>query len=216
MQSNKTVVSLIVLASLGILGALIFWGTKSSLPPTDPTEVEKGEFVRDNSNVKGNEDAKVTLVEFGDYQCPACGGAAPVINKILEEYPDDVRFVYRHFPLPIHNNAELAARVAESAGNQNKYWEMHDKLFENQGAWSNSLSPEKTFEEYAGELELDIDKFKSDIRSADITNKISLDKGDAKALKVDSTPTIYINGEKVESGSSFTSLKGAIDKVLEN
>lgn len=153
-------------------------------------------------HVYGNPDAKVTIIEYADFQCPGCQAAAPKLGEIKETYKESVRFVFRHFPLTsIHPNALIAAYAAEAAGQQGKFWEMHDLLFENQAAWSQLGTSERTekFREYAGQLQLDLSKFDADLTSKRISGKISYDRALANKIGVNSTPTVYVNGEKLSN-----------------
>src|SRR5690606_20420980 len=108
-------------------------------------------------NVLGNPDAKVVIFEYGDYQCPGCASAAPILDEVTQKYSDNVALVYRHFPLStIHPNARAAAAAAEAAGLQDKYWQMHNKLYASQNEWGNLSGAQRTdmFEVYARELGL--------------------------------------------------------------
>ena len=142
----------------------------------------------------GEATASATIVEFGDYQCPACGQAHPIVKKFLEDRGNSVYFVFRQFPLTqVHPNANDAARAAEAAGNQGKYWEMHDMLYERQGEWSGLSDAREKFTEYAQSLGLNLDQFKQDMSEA-----IGVINQDAKLgaeLGVQSTPTFFVNGK---------------------
>lgn len=151
--------------------------------------------------------AKVTIVEFGDYQCPACGNAHPVMKQILEEYKGQVAFVYRHFPLPQHNNAVVAAKASEAAGEQGKFWEMHDLLYTRQSEWSEESNPSEIFKAYAKELELDTELFAKNISGDAYKETIEQDKNDGIQLGVNSTPTIFINNKKLIGPASYENIK---------
>lgn len=141
----------------------------------------------------------VTLVEFGDFQCPACRSYYPVIQQVQQKYGDKLKFQFRHFPLvQIHKNAMIGHRAAEAAGRQGKFWEMHDLLYERQSAWTNSPNPIAVVEDYAAELGLNIDQFKADFASESVNNTISADIKAGQALGANSTPTFYINGKKID------------------
>src|SRR3989344_7649744 len=152
-----------------------------------------GEFVNGGQTL-GESTASAQIIEFGDYQCPACGQAQPIIKKFLQDNGDRVYFVYRHFPLiQAHPNANDAARAAEAAGNQGKFWEMHDFLYERQSEWSDLPDARGKFEEYAQELKLDMDKFKADREAA--IGRINADADLGKKAGVQSTPTFIVNGQ---------------------
>ena len=170
-------------------------------------------------HVYGNPDSKVILINYGDFQCPACGSAHPAIKSTVEKYKDKIQFVFRNFPLTtIHANAKLAAATAEAAGLQGKYWEMHDKIYENQSAWSTLSETDRTgfFIDYAKSLGLDETKFKNDVASKSITNKINYDYALGKAAKVEGTPTFYLNGKKLEQSTygDSTNLSAALDEAI--
>jgi len=150
------------------------------------------------SYVKGNPDAKVTLVEYSDFQCPACAAFAPVLKDVFDEFGDDIRFEYKHFPLPIHNVAEAGSRAAEAAGQQGAFYEFHDLLFENQRNWTNGANPSAFFIQYAEELELDIPLFKRHMNSSLLTEKIRSDMNEGRSLNITGTPTFFLNGEKMQ------------------
>lgn len=213
-NDTKVIVGIAVLAAVILAGIVVFGSTNIS-NNTAPKEVEKGELVRSDSHTVGPEDAKVTIVEFADFQCPACAATHPGLKQLMDEYKDRVRFVHRHFPLSsIHPNAELAARASEASANQGKFWEMYDRIFENQNQWSTQLNPEGTFVDYAKDLGLNTETFKKDLESSKITDIIAQDKGDGFALGVDSTPTFFVNGLKFTGSPTYEGLKSVIEAGL--
>lgn len=149
------------------------------------------------SHIKGGVDATVTLVEYSDFQCPACAAAQPVVKDVLNEFGDQINFEYKHFPLPMHGMAMPAARAAEAAGQQGKFFEFHDMLFENQKTWSNSPNPSALFVQYAEELGLDVQKFRQHLKSSLLLDRIESDKKEGNDLGINSTPTFFLNGEKM-------------------
>lgn len=145
-----------------------------------------------NAPVRGNPSAKVTIVEFSDFQCPYCKRGAQVMEQLLKDMPNDVKVAFKHLPLPMHPMARPAARAAVAAGKQGKFWEMHDKLFGNQEALS-----EDAFEKYAKELGLNVDKFKADIKDPATDKQIEEDSKLANSLEINGTPGFVVNGVKV-------------------
>ena len=139
---------------------------------------------------RGPKDALVTVAVFDDYQWPYCGGLEPLLQQVLEKYPNDVKLVIKHFPLQIHNYARKAAIAALAAGKQGKFWEAHEKLFANQ----NDLNDTKV-EAIAGELGLDMEKFKKDLQDPAIASIIDRDMNDGLKANVQGTPSIFINGK---------------------
>jgi protein-disulfide isomerase len=146
----------------------------------------------------GPEDAPVTLEEFGDFECPPCGLLHPVLKTMEKEFGDRLRVVFREFPLvPTHPHALAAARSAEAAGLQGKFWEMHDLLFENQKTWHEEFDARPTFEGYATRLGLNLERFRQDIASQVVEQRIFQDGRRAHALGVKGTPTVFLNGREV-------------------
>jgi protein-disulfide isomerase len=176
-------------------------------PQADPNKVY--DLPVGKSPVKGPADAPVTMVEFSDFQCPFCARSTPLIEQVIQAYPKELKFVYKEFPLPMHPNAMPASKAAVAAQRQGKYWEMHDKLFANQQA----LQPDN-FKQYAQELGLDVAKFEQDMNSPDVQAQIAEDIQLARQAAVSGTPTLYLNGKKVQN-RSLEGLKQMIDEALQ-
>ena len=198
-----------------VVFALIFGGYKLVVwinTPQDeqaPATVTLGE----NEWSKGNPQADVILIEYSDFQCPACKTYYPLIRRLSEELGDELRIVYRHLPLvSIHKNAIAAASAAEAAGRQEKFWEMHDKLFDNQDNWADDSNPDDKFKSYAAELELDLEKFISDYESSEVKNDVNSDLTAANSLRLNSTPSFVLNGRKLQNPRGYDDFK----KVLED
>ncbi len=146
----------------------------------------------------GPDDAPVTLEEFGDFQCPPCGLLHPVLKTMEKEFGSKLRVIFREFPLAqTHPHAVSAARAAEAAGMQGKFWEMHDMIFENQRTWHPTFDARPTFEGYAVKLGLDVAKYRRDLMSSAVDQRIALDGRRASALGVNGTPTVFLNGREV-------------------
>ena len=170
-------------------------------------------------NVSGNKDAKVILMEYGDFQCPGCGQVHPTIKAVTEKYQDKVAFVFRNFPIPsLHPNARAAAASAEAAGLQGKYWPMHNKIYENQSAWENASTDDRLniFASFAQELGLDVTKFKTDFAASRVEQKIKFDQALAREDNVKSTPHFILNGQVLDQDTygDADKLSSAIDKAL--
>lgn len=164
------------------------------------SEVSKSynEGVVEITHIKGNPEATVTLVKYSDFQCPACKEFSGVVSDVMEAYGDEIAFEYKHFPLiQIHPHAEAAARAAEAAGQQGKFYEFHDLLFENQEEWSRSVAPGAFFVRYAEALELDLDLFNRHQRSSIIRDKVRAELMEARDQGLTSTPTFFLNGERM-------------------
>ena len=176
-----------------------------------PTEATRENLVKDDSQVLGDKDAKVVIVEFADFQCPACGAAHPIVKQITQEYGDKILYVFRHFPLvAAHRYALKAAEAAEAAGEQGKFWEYHDLLFPNQ----ENLKTED-LKRYAEELELDMNKFNEALDSGKFKDKVTSDLDDGEKLGVTSTPTFFINGQIHKGVLELRQFKSIIDEELE-
>ncbi len=154
------------------------------------------------------------MIEYSDFQCPACKAYSPIAKQIADEFKDKIAFVYRHFPLPQHQNAQKAAYSAESAGNQGKFWEMHDLLFKNQDNWSNKSNADELFLSYAKELKLDEEQFKKDMESKTIKEKIDTDLSNGQKAGVNSTPFFFLNGQKLDNPQNFETFKKIIEEAL--
>ncbi len=172
--------------------------------------------INSNDHTEGNDKSSITLVEYSDFQCPACAAYYPLVKKIVEEYKDKIYFAYRHFPLSQHKNAKLAAYVAEAAGKQGKFFDMHNMLFDNQLAWSESNDAQKIFTEYAVKLGLDMDKFNIDIKSTETIQKVDTDSVSGVNSEVDSTPSFYLNGKKISNPGSYEEFRKIINDAINN
>ena len=157
---------------------------------------------------KGNPNAKAYLVEFSDFQCPACAAFQPTVNAVTEQYKDKLLFVYRHFPLDQHAFAQKAAEAAEAANAQGKFWEMADLLFANQDKFSDDLFPQ-----LAQSLQLDQLKFTKDMNDNVIKQKIANDRAYGIRIGVNATPTFFLNGKKLNL-TSFDDLKKAVAEAV--
>jgi protein-disulfide isomerase len=176
------------------------------------------------NHVRGNTSSKVKLVEYGDFQCPVCGSYYPVVTQVLSAYQDKIAFQFRNLPLSqAHQHAFAAARAAEAADKQGKFWDMYDTLFQNQTAWSQLPSVQPQFEQYAKQLGLNVTKFKTDFASSSvnalINNDVAAFKRTGAAM---ATPTFFLNGKKVEPSQltdeakrpSFEKFSAVLDKAL--
>lgn len=177
-----------------------------------PVEISSAGWVR------GSKDAKTTLVEYGDFQCPACRAAEPFIRSAMKDFDGKIKLQFKHFPLTsIHPNAMLAARAAEAAGVQDKFWEMHDWLYDNQDSWAPLSGADAKIKliDAAKKLKLDSDKFTEDLDNSTLSNKISSMENEAINIGVNATPTFYINNKKVENNpTSYEEFKRIIQRAI--
>jgi len=163
----------------------------------------------DGAPVRGPADAKITVVEFLDFQCPFCSRVQPTLAQIQKTYGDKVRIVFKHLPLRIHAQAPGAAAAAEAAHTQDKFWEMHDLMFANQ----RELSDAK-YQEWAGQIGLDMARFQKDLKSPAVSQRIEADSQEAAKLGVSGTPAFFINGRYVSGAQPFEAFKKVIDEEL--
>lgn len=186
---------------IGIFGGIIWMGKSSDAPAFngDANQIITAGPIADH--VSGPSDGKIVLIEYGDFQCPACYKMYPSVHDATTQYADKITFVFRNFPLTDkHPNALAAATAAEAAGLQGKYYEMYDILYQSQPSWQGASVSDRTaiFQNYAEQLGLDIEKFKTDLTSKDISDKITRDISLGKAAKLGGTPTFVLNGEKLD------------------
>ena len=160
------------------------------------------------SVVKGIAAAPVTIVEFSDFQCPYCSRLQPTLKDVLKAYPKEVKLVYKHFPLSFHKQAKNASKASEAAREQGKFWEMHDIIYEN----FNKLT-DKSFDEFATKLGLDMEKFKADYASTKYDKLIQDDINLARQVGVTGTPSLFMNGKRMQR-RSLDDFKQSIDKII--
>lgn len=167
-------------------------------------------------HTKGSKTPKITLVEYSDFQCPACAVYYPMVESIYGQYKDRISFTYRNFPLPQHQNGAIAAQAAEAAAIQGKFWEMGDALFKNQDTWAlmDDATARTTFELYASKIGINVLKFKSDIDSSVVKNKVDRDQKSGITSAVDHTPTFFINGKKADNPNSEAEFKALIEYAI--
>jgi protein-disulfide isomerase len=193
-----------------LLGGMVWaMANFASAPATDPSSnLTVSPTSTDHSF--GKTGSKVTLVEYSDFQCPACAQFYPVIKSIEQKYGNDILFVYRYFPLPTHDKSEIAARAAEAAAQQGKFFEMHDKLFETQNDWTGASDPVRIFTDYAVQLGLNKDRFTRDMNSTTTASRIERDIESGTASKVDATPTFFLNGKKITNLQTYGDLESDV------
>jgi protein-disulfide isomerase len=207
------IVGAVLLVTAG--GALLLYKSKSGTP----LKIATGKPGAEPAHIRGAANARVTLEEFGDFQCPPCGFLAATLLKVEHDYAESLRIVFREFPLAMHPHAMTAACAAEAAGLQGRFWEMHDMLFQNSMIWGKpstprpSLSPagvtnisppaetgaevRATFEGYAAKLGLDVERFRKDMNAEEVKGRIKLDQERAASIGVDRTPFLFIEGAQI-------------------
>lgn len=192
------VVGIVTVATAGILG---FAMTRAPKPQTAALLTAS---VVDSDVFKGGKDASVVLVEYADFQCPACAVYHPIVRKLEEEFGDNLKFVFRQFPLnAIHKHADLAARASEAANLQGKFWEMHDLLFEHQSDWVKSEDALSIFTQYALSSGLDKEQFLRDLEAPGVKEKVARDLKSGWDSQVKGTPTFFLQGKKIVNPPSY-------------
>lgn len=171
-------------------------------------------LLRSDTHMTGPKKSNVSIVEFGDFQCPACGVAYGIVKQIEKEYKGKVNFAFREFPLMAHKNGYLSASAAEAAGAQGKFWEMYDMLYDKQKDWSDENRAIEIFVTYAKEIGIDADKFRKDVEAKKYDPIIQRDLTDGYELGISATPTFFIN-EKMYSGVlTYDDFKRTIEEEL--
>lgn len=196
---------------VALIGGLIYLSSMNKVDVSKVDALKIQDAAEDNGKIAdhtfGNMKSKVTLVEYGDYQCPGCGDAYPIIKQITEKYKDKLGFIFRNYPLStLHPNALAAATVAEDANLQGKFWEMHNKLYETQDSWNQLSGSDRTnyFLSLADSVGVDKSKLESVLNgdssdSGRISKKINFDMALGKKQGVSGTPTLYLNGKEVSN-----------------
>lgn len=222
MTQEVKILGIIGLVTVFILIGGVFFLNRANPPVATDTSgqqvVDKKILIAESLHTKGPKNAKVTVVEFADFQCPACGAFHPLMKAILQDYDGRIFYVYRHFPLSIHKNALPAAQASEQASKQGKFWEMYALLFEYQNEWSELSNPADQFASFAKQLGIDEKLVKSAVETGQYLSIIQNDINDGNTLGVNATPTVYVNGKRVTGALSIKDLadkvRSAIDEGL--
>lgn len=174
-------------------------------------------LTKDDQVLGATDKIKVVLIEYADFQCPACAYYSPIVEQLKKDFGDDLLIVYRFFPLiRTHQNAMSASQAAFAAGKQNKFWEMSDFLYENQEKWSKSAKAKDLFTEYAKQLGLNIEQFTADF-NADSTKKFITDQMNSGiSIGINATPTFFVNSKKIENPRSYETFKQLIQDEINN
>ncbi|MFZ5803110.1 MAG: DsbA family protein [Candidatus Omnitrophota bacterium] len=188
---DRKIITRYLLTGIFLVGSLVLtvqWA-RSQQERTSPV-------LRQDFKTKGRIEAPITIVEYSDFQCPACRAAAQTAQKILSQYPKDIIFVFRHFPLRGHPISMIAHQAAECAAEQRQFWPFHDRLYQDQAVWGVALKPAETFLQYAKEMQLDLEAFAACLASPEVTAKIEAEKEEGNAHAVRATPTFFIGEER--------------------
>jgi len=205
---------ILIIVGVAVVAAVAVYVGLGAGGGSDGTTAGLIDAVGATDHVKGNPAAKVVLIEYSDFQCPACGAYYPLVRKLADDYANDIAFVYRHFPLQQHPNAIPAARAAEAAALQGKFWEMHNTLFEHQEIWAEAANPTDMFMGYARELGLAEEQFRRDYEADAGSDRAKSDFQSGLRAGVNATPTFYLNGKRIESPRSYDAFKAVLDEAI--
>ena len=207
---DKRFLAVLIIIILALGGLFIY--TRSQNDSVDTT-------AGISNHVRYPDASGVTLMVYGDFQCSACKPFYYLEKQVFENFPGQITFIFRHFPLDsIHPNARAASRAAEAASLQGQFFEMHDMLYENQDSWSNANQSQAIFESYASALGLDLAKFKTDFASEAVNDTINADKQEGERQGVEGTPAYFLNGEKLDNSDINTveAFSAKIEAALQN
>lgn len=191
-MKNFIIIVIIVAAAIG--GGALLKKSSHTVSSGTPT-----------NNVLGKGTSGVTLVEYGDFECPGCGAFHPIVKQVTDHYKDEIKFQFINFPLTqIHQNALAAARAGEAASKQGKFWQMHELLYTNQQSWKASADATGEFDGYAAQLGLNMTQYKKDYASAETNAIINADIATGQKLKVTGTPTFFLDGKQIEDNNTIS------------
>ena len=231
-QANKATIWFIVgFIVLVTAGAIIAGAYSSGTASSSNSNTASSTFVATTVPAitsadwtEGNPNAKVSLVEYGDFECPACGEYSPIVQQLVQNYSSTVRFVFRNFPLySIHPFAGISAQAAEAAGLEGgvaKYWAMNDLLYSKQSAWSvnSALTPQQVLSQYldgyAQSIGLDVNTFNNDINATSVAQKIQTDVDSGTAAQIDHTPTFFVNLKQIPNPTSLADFESVLNAAI--
>jgi len=207
---SKSFWGVIIAVVIIFVGIFALTGNKSS------NSSSKGKAGTLTQHVEGQGKAGVTLVEYGDYECPFCQQYYPTVKQVVSDLGQDIHFQFRNFPLvSIHRNAFAAARAAEAADQQGKFWQMHDALYENNdpngaSGWVASNDPSTFFNQFAQQIGLNVTQFKQDFASSKVNDLVNADMAEGNRLGITGTPTFYLDGKQVQIGNDVATFEKII------
>jgi protein-disulfide isomerase len=207
------IIAVAALAAFG--GGAMLYRAKRPQATAIPKAMAASKEGVEEVHARGPANAAVTLEEFGDFQCPPCGGLEAPLQQIEHDYASSLRVIFRNFPFTIHEHAHQAAYAAEAAGLQGRFWEMHDLLYREQAVWAKTKDAQALFDSYAGIIGLNRERFKKDVGSEQVKDKVESDRKRGEALGVKNTPTIFLNNQSVPPTQlNPTALRAAIDAAV--
>jgi protein-disulfide isomerase len=210
---------IVILLAVAVAGGAALYLSRQPDQITTTSENTPSVPLKDSGggHFRGPESAQVTLVEFGDYQCPSCKAFHPIVQEVLARYPQQVRLEFHHFPLvTIHPNSMAASLAVEAAGEQGRYWEMHDLIFESQEQWSRNPNPEPDFLALAGRVGLNQNAFMQAMRSPQLQDRVLQDVVRGREASVEAVPTFFIDGQRLSVPPSISAFVDIIETRLQN
>lgn len=205
------------LITLVVLAIIFVFYKAVSAPSTPTSQLIQVPSVEKNDIQTGPKDAKATLIEYSDFQCPTCGLYYPFVKQLSQDYKGKVNFVYRMFPLEnVHKNALASSQAGYAAQLQGKFAQMEDQLFTKQSEWSDLADPKQMFMEYAKQAGLDTAKFEADYDSDIVKNEVSRQRDSATSIGVQGTPTFFLNGKMLSNPQGYDDFKKLVDEALKN
>ncbi len=213
LSTDVKIITGVLSVTLIILFAGVFLLSKGSSTTSPSQKVDEALLIKSDSHKVGSDSAKVKVVEFGDYQCPACGAANPIVERVLANYKDKILFVFRNFAF-IGQESTWAAQAAECSAQQGKFWEYHNYLYDHQKGENQGNFSKDNLKSFAKFLNLDTQKFNSCLDTDKTSGVVSSDTADGQAAGVNSTPTFFINGEKNAGVLPEEKFKSLIDPLL--
>lgn len=224
LKQNKVMIGVALVTILLVIGGVFLSSKGSGNSELSKSQVSSQLLVPQNSYVTSgflnNEflpasaSAQISFVEFGDYECPACGVYSPFTKKLITDYAGKINYVFRNFPLSQHKNAVISSSAVLAAGEQGKYWQMHDKIYETQTEWAGLSDPTSLFVQYAKDFGLNTDQFLVDLKSSKIRDIIDSDVKDGTTVGISQTPTFFLNGRKIELDGTYEQFKNLVEKEL--
>ena len=229
-QSGAPLIIIGIVLIIAVLGGWYMYSSSKSTPgqkantTTPGTTPPKTVQVPPNAppgatppNMLGSPTAAVTVEEFADFQCPSCGSTHPIMKQIQSMYGSRIKFIFRNFPLPMHDKSYDAAVAAEAAGMQGKFWDMHNQLFTNQKTWSADPNFREVWADYAQKIGLDVEKWKNDMAGLPAKSRVDADLQRGRGLNINTTPTVFIDDKQVPYPEvTVEGLKQIIDAELQN
>ncbi|MEK7390788.1 MAG: thioredoxin domain-containing protein [Patescibacteria group bacterium] len=203
-----------IIIGIGLVVAGMIWLVSlQANKPTDGSVTIENTIAPDDW-VKGNRNAEVILIEYSDFQCPACAYYSPLVNTLSDEFGDRLAFVYRHFPLPKHQNSKPMVYAAEAAGMQEKFWEMHGLIFDGQTKWADEKDVKNIIVGYAESLGLNVEQFVKDLDSVELKKRMDETFQKNDRIGITYTPTFFLNGKRISNPKSYAEFKDIIAKAI--